>query len=232
MRAELDDARERIERLEEEIRLAMVERDPSDDKNVIVEIRGGAGGRRPACGRATSTGCSRATPSGAGSRPRRWTPPTAPTRSRSRATARTRCSSSRAAPTACSASPRPSRRAASTPRPRPWRCSRRPRRSTSRSTRTTCRSTSTAPPARRPVRQHDRLRRADHAQADRHRRLDAGREAPAAEPRARLQGAARAALQGQGRRAAGRAGRRPPLAGRHRRARGEDPHLQLSPSGA
>ena len=37
-------AREEIERLEEEIRLAMVERDPNDDKNVIVEIQGGAGG--------------------------------------------------------------------------------------------------------------------------------------------------------------------------------------------
>src|SRR3954470_1690107 len=44
MRAELNDARARIERLEEEIRLAMVERDPSDDKNVIVEIRAGTGG--------------------------------------------------------------------------------------------------------------------------------------------------------------------------------------------
>src|SRR4051812_31550798 len=44
LRAELEDARARIERLEEEIRLAMVERDPNDDKNVIVEIRGGAGG--------------------------------------------------------------------------------------------------------------------------------------------------------------------------------------------
>src|SRR5262249_12620388 len=44
MRAELNDARARIERLEEEIRLAMVERDPNDDKDVIVEIRGGAGG--------------------------------------------------------------------------------------------------------------------------------------------------------------------------------------------
>src|SRR3954470_15291665 len=44
LRAELTDARERIERLEEEIRLAMVERDPNDDKDVIVEIRGGAGG--------------------------------------------------------------------------------------------------------------------------------------------------------------------------------------------
>jgi peptide chain release factor 1 len=37
-------ARERIDALEEEIRLAMVERDPNDDKNVIVEIQGGAGG--------------------------------------------------------------------------------------------------------------------------------------------------------------------------------------------
>jgi peptide chain release factor 1 len=44
LREELRDARERIERLEEEIRLAMVERDPNDDKNVIVEIRAGAGG--------------------------------------------------------------------------------------------------------------------------------------------------------------------------------------------
>jgi peptide chain release factor 1 len=40
----LSAARAEIERLEEEIRLAMVERDPNDDKNVIVEIRAGAGG--------------------------------------------------------------------------------------------------------------------------------------------------------------------------------------------
>jgi peptide chain release factor 1 len=44
MREELASARERIEQLEEEIRLAMVERDPNDDKSVIVEIQGGAGG--------------------------------------------------------------------------------------------------------------------------------------------------------------------------------------------
>ncbi|HMD51498.1 MAG TPA: peptide chain release factor 1 [Solirubrobacteraceae bacterium] len=44
MRDELTDARERIEALEEEIRLAMVERDPNDEKSVIVEIQGGAGG--------------------------------------------------------------------------------------------------------------------------------------------------------------------------------------------
>ena len=40
----LRSARERIERLEEEIRLAMVEEDPNDEKSVIVEIQGGAGG--------------------------------------------------------------------------------------------------------------------------------------------------------------------------------------------
>ncbi len=37
-------ARERSEQIEEELRLAMVERDPNDAKNVIVEIRPGAGG--------------------------------------------------------------------------------------------------------------------------------------------------------------------------------------------
>jgi peptide chain release factor 1 len=44
LRALIDSSRERLEELEEEIRLAMVERDPNDDKNVIVEIRPGAGG--------------------------------------------------------------------------------------------------------------------------------------------------------------------------------------------
>jgi peptide chain release factor 1 len=44
LRELLQGARDRIEQLEEEIRLAMVERDPNDDKNVIVEIQGGAGG--------------------------------------------------------------------------------------------------------------------------------------------------------------------------------------------
>src|SRR3712207_2970407 len=44
MREEVNRARARLEELDEEIRLAMVERDPNDDKNVIVEIQGGAGG--------------------------------------------------------------------------------------------------------------------------------------------------------------------------------------------
>src|ERR1700693_4545767 len=44
LREELSDAPARIEELEEQIRLAMVEHDPNDEKSVIVEIQGGAGG--------------------------------------------------------------------------------------------------------------------------------------------------------------------------------------------
>lgn len=44
LREMLSVARARIEELEEEIRLAMIERDPNDEHNVIVEIQGGAGG--------------------------------------------------------------------------------------------------------------------------------------------------------------------------------------------
>ncbi|MEX1143109.1 MAG: peptide chain release factor 1 [Thermoleophilaceae bacterium] len=44
IRAMLEQADARLEALDEEIRLAMVEPDPNDEKNVIVEIRGGAGG--------------------------------------------------------------------------------------------------------------------------------------------------------------------------------------------
>jgi peptide chain release factor 1 len=44
VREMLETARDRIAALEEDIRLAMVETDPNDDKNVIVEIRAGAGG--------------------------------------------------------------------------------------------------------------------------------------------------------------------------------------------
>jgi peptide chain release factor 1 len=44
LRRLVSDAPERLERLAEEIRLATVEQDPNDDKNVLVEIRAGAGG--------------------------------------------------------------------------------------------------------------------------------------------------------------------------------------------
>src|SRR5262245_61594742 len=44
LRKLVEEAPVRIEQLEEEIRLAMVERDPNDAKNVLVEIRAGTGG--------------------------------------------------------------------------------------------------------------------------------------------------------------------------------------------
>jgi len=44
LRRVANEAPERLRELEEEIRLAMVERDPNDDKNVLIEIRAGTGG--------------------------------------------------------------------------------------------------------------------------------------------------------------------------------------------
>ncbi len=44
VRTMLRDAEQRTAEIEEQLRLAMVQRDPNDDKNVIVEVRGGAGG--------------------------------------------------------------------------------------------------------------------------------------------------------------------------------------------
>ncbi len=44
LRQVTEEAPKRLAELEEEIRLAMVERDPNDEKNVLVEIRAGTGG--------------------------------------------------------------------------------------------------------------------------------------------------------------------------------------------
>jgi len=44
LRALVTDAPEKLAQLGEQIRLAMVERDPNDDKNVLIEIRAGTGG--------------------------------------------------------------------------------------------------------------------------------------------------------------------------------------------
>ena len=41
---ELDESREKLPKIEEELKFLLVPKDPNDDKNVIVEIRGGAGG--------------------------------------------------------------------------------------------------------------------------------------------------------------------------------------------
>ena len=44
VKEELAENKSNIERLEDELRLLLLPKDPNDDKNVIVEIRGGAGG--------------------------------------------------------------------------------------------------------------------------------------------------------------------------------------------
>ena len=233
MREMLAAARARIEELEEEIRLAMVERDPNDDKNVIVEIQGGAGGEEAGLwagdvyrmltryaerlgfqteplevGEGKYTFAIKG--DGAysvfkfeGGTHRVQRVPATESQGRIHTSHRHRRGAARG----------------------------RGRRRPDRPERPADRRLPLVGP-RRPVGQHDRLGGAHDAQADRRRRLDAGREEPAAEPREGAARAARAALRARARRAAGRARRRPPLAGRHRRPRGEDPHLQLSASGA
>jgi len=44
LKAELNEAREAEEKLREEIKILLIPKDPNDEKNVIMEIRGGAGG--------------------------------------------------------------------------------------------------------------------------------------------------------------------------------------------
>ncbi len=41
---EMEESRERIEELSEQLKILLLPRDPNDDRNVIIEIRGGAGG--------------------------------------------------------------------------------------------------------------------------------------------------------------------------------------------
>jgi peptide chain release factor 1 len=48
LQEELEAARAELPELEEELRIAMLERDPADDRNVIIEIRGGTGGEEAA----------------------------------------------------------------------------------------------------------------------------------------------------------------------------------------
>ena len=46
--AELDEAKENIESLSEQLKILLLPKDPNDDRNVIIEIRGGAGGEESA----------------------------------------------------------------------------------------------------------------------------------------------------------------------------------------
>lgn len=45
---ELEEAQEKLEKIQQEIKILLVPKDPNDDKSVIVEIRGGAGGEEAA----------------------------------------------------------------------------------------------------------------------------------------------------------------------------------------
>ena len=206
----------------------MVERDPNDDKDVIVEIQGAAGGAEAGLWAGDLYRLLTRYAERRGFKTEVLESPTASTPSRSRATAPTPSSSARAARTASSACRRPSRRAASTPRRRPSRCCPRPRTSTSRSTRTTCRSTSTA----RPGPAASRSTRPTPRCASRTSRPGIvvsmqDEKSPAAEPGEGDARAARAPVRAGARRAAGRAGRRPPGAGRHGRPLRADPDVQL-----
>ena len=48
VKEEFETSREDMERLSEELKILLLPRDPNDDKNVIIEIRGGAGGEESA----------------------------------------------------------------------------------------------------------------------------------------------------------------------------------------
>jgi peptide chain release factor 1 len=48
VQAELDENKENFEKVKKELKILLVPKDPNDDKNVIVEIRGGAGGEEAA----------------------------------------------------------------------------------------------------------------------------------------------------------------------------------------
>ena len=182
--------------LEEEIRLAMVERDPNDDKNVIVEIRGGAGGDEAGLWagdlyRMLTRYAERRgfTDRDAGRRRRLLHVRGQGDGAYSVFKFEGGTHRVQRVPGDRVAGPHPhldgDRRGAARGRGR---------RRRDRPERPADRRLPLVRPGR-PVGQHDRLGRAHHAQADRHRRLDAGREVAAAEPRARDEGPARAALR-------------------------------------
>jgi PCRF domain len=121
------DATATLEGLEDDLRLAMVEKDPNDSRDVIIEIRAGAGG-------VTFTGCCLGTQSGADSRSRTWTQVKAARPSPSRVRAPIQCSSLKPEPTGFSEFQRRSLRAESTLRQRRSQCCLRLKRLMSRST--------------------------------------------------------------------------------------------------
>ena len=235
LRQMVADAPEQLRALEEELRLAMVERDPNDDKNVIIEIRGGAGGDEAALfagdlfnmltryaeerGFTTEVLSQSAAEVGGfkevtfeikgdgaysvfkfeGGTHRVQRVPKTESQGRIHTSTATVAVLPEAEDVDVNIDPND----------------------------LTDRRVSLVG-SRRAVGEHNRLGGADHPRADRDRRVDAGREVAAAEPR---QGDARAAgthLRASARGAAGGDRGRAQVAGRHRAALREGPHLQLS----
>ena len=211
----------------------MVERDPNDDKNVIVEIRGGAGGDEAGIWAGDLFRMYRATPSGSASSPRRWTA------SDGVYTFEIKGDGAYSIFKFEGGTHRVQRVPETESQGRIH--------------------TSTATVAVLPevedvevdVNQNDlqidvyrssgpggqSVNTTDSAVRITHKPtgivdLDAGREVAAAEPRAGDEAAAREAVRGRAAEAAGRAVGRAQGAGRHGRPRGEDPHLQLSAAAA
>jgi hypothetical protein len=134
-RAEADEIRENLPRLEERLRILLLPKDPLDDKNIILEIRAGTGGEEAALFAADlfrmysrfaeTKGWRLEVLSSSDTAPAvsRKSSPTSP------ATRSTASSSTSRASIACSASRPRNPRAASTPPPLPWPSCPRPRRS-------------------------------------------------------------------------------------------------------
>ena len=229
----VEEAPAAIEALEEEIRLAMVERDPNDDKNVIVEIRAGPAATRPRSSPATCTACTPATPNGGvqgradvaveSARGRRLQGGRLRDQGRwglLEDEVRGRHASGAAGPGDRVTGPHPhlDRDGGRTAGGRGSR--------DRDQAEGTARSTSTAPAAPAASRSTRPTRRCGSRTCRAASWSDAGPEVAAAEPRAAMR-VLRARLTSANWRAAGRARRRAPRADRQRRALREDPHLQL-----
>ena len=48
LRTEIDEAKDKLPRIEEELKILLIPKDPNDEKSVIMEIRGGTGGEEAA----------------------------------------------------------------------------------------------------------------------------------------------------------------------------------------
>lgn len=69
---ELNEAKANVAELEDKLKILLLPKDPNDDKNVIVEIRAGAGGERLHCLRQKSTVCMCITRRAVAGRWRHW----------------------------------------------------------------------------------------------------------------------------------------------------------------